>query len=234
MTYTGLINAESNGTIVLGTMFKNLIPDFCIFYPFFLPNLNVGLTLAISLPQTTYAITLEPGLGELTCRYVACTYGTPDTTCNSSLDCVNCNNGIVTTRNGITTTTTGTWTAINCPTYNTTATYSCACRDQNTTHKCASGYYGTATSSSAGCTACPSNATCAGGNGSTFVCAKGYYKDGTSCSPCPSSDGIAGTTASTGATSITSCYLPSGSTRAFSDTNGSGTETISSNCYYSN
>ena len=43
-----------------------------------------------------------------------------------------------------------------------------------TTYRCNSGYYGTARSASSGCTKCPSNATCAGGNGSTFVCAKGY------------------------------------------------------------
>ena len=32
MAYTGLTNAESNGTIVLGNILENLIPDFCIFY----------------------------------------------------------------------------------------------------------------------------------------------------------------------------------------------------------
>ena len=31
MAYTGITTAESNGTIVLGKIFKNLIPDFCIF-----------------------------------------------------------------------------------------------------------------------------------------------------------------------------------------------------------
>ena len=32
MAYKIKTNAESNGTIVLGNILKNLIPDFCIFY----------------------------------------------------------------------------------------------------------------------------------------------------------------------------------------------------------
>ena len=32
MAYKIKITAESNGTIVFGIIFKNLIPDFCIFY----------------------------------------------------------------------------------------------------------------------------------------------------------------------------------------------------------
>ena len=47
-----------------------------------------------------------------------------------------------------------------------------------TTYRCNSGYYGTALSASRGCTRCPTNATCAGGNNSTFVCNTGYYKNG--------------------------------------------------------
>ena len=35
MAYKIKITAESNGTIVIGKIFKNLIPDFCIFYPSF-------------------------------------------------------------------------------------------------------------------------------------------------------------------------------------------------------
>ena len=99
-----------------------------------------------------------------------------------------------------------------------------------TSYKCDSGYYGTATSASSGCTKCPLNATCAGGNNSTFVCDKGYYNNGTGCTRCPASGGIYGTTANTGATAITECYIPSGS--AFSDSTGNGTYT--DNCYYTN
>ena len=97
-------------------------------------------------------------------------------------------------------------------------------------HQCAAGYYGTATSASAGCTKCPSNASCTGGNNSTFVCNQGYYKNGSKCERCPASGGVYGTTASAGSTSITSCYLPSGT--SFSDSTGSGTYT--GNCYYKN
>ncbi len=71
-------------------------------------------------------------------------------------------------------------------------------------------------------------------------CEQGYYGNpaynllsggctGT-CTRCPSSGGVYGTTASSGATSITECYIPSGGT--FSDDTGSGIYT--GNCYYSN
>ena len=67
-----------------------------------------------------------------------------------------------------------------------------------------------------------------------YRCAVGYYgssTNGTSgCTKCPTSGGISGTTAAAGSTSITSCYLPSGSN--FSETSGSGTYT--GNCYYKN
>lgn len=74
-------------------------------------------------------------------------------------------------------------------------------------------------------------------SGSCVACAKGYYKSsaGTAaCTRCPSSNGIYGTTAATGTTSVVSCYIPSGATYTFSDSTGSGTATITSNCYYSN
>lgn len=66
----------------------------------------------------------------------------------------------------------------------------------------------------------------------TYKCAVGYYgspKNASSgCTRCPASGGVYGTTAAAGATSITKCYLPSGT--AFSDTAGSGEYT--GNCYY--
>jgi len=97
-----------------------------------------------------------------------------------------------------------------------------------TTYRCASGYYGTATSGTSGCTICPSNATCAGGNGSIFVCAKGYYKDGGLCSRCPTSGGVYGTTAAAGATAVTECYLPANTPI----TDATGTYIFTGNCYY--
>lgn len=48
------------------------------------------------------------------------------------------------------------------------------------------------------------------------------------CTRCPASGGVYGTTAAAGATSITECYIPSGTT--FSDDTGSGTYTNA--CYY--
>ncbi len=67
----------------------------------------------------------------------------------------------------------------------------------------------------------------------SHICAQGYYGSPTllnkTCTKCPSSGGIAGTTAGTGATKITECYIPAGT--AFSDSAGAGT--YSENCYYS-
>jgi len=63
-----------------------------------------------------------------------------------------------------------------------------------------------------------------------YQCKQGYYGTGASCTRCPSSGGVQGTTSGTGATSITECYIPSGSN--FSDSTGKGTYT--GNCYYSN
>lgn len=89
---------------------------------------------------------------------------------------------------------------------------------------CPSGYWHNTSTNT--CVACPTNATC--DDQQNFVCNKGYYKNGTSCSRCPSSGGVYGTTASTGATSITSCYIPSGTTMSDS----TGKYTYTSNCYY--
>lgn len=71
-------------------------------------------------------------------------------------------------------------------------------------------------------------------------CEKGYYGSpmynlftGTctgTCERCPSSGGVYGTTASSGATSITECFIPSGS--LFSDDTGAGI--YDGDCYYSN
>ena len=77
------------------------------------------------------------------------------------------------------TTTTG-YSATSTPGSNTTVS--------NCTFSCASGYYGTATGASSGCTACVENATCNGGNNSTFTCNSGYGYTGIiryGCQPCP-------------------------------------------------
>ena len=72
-------------------------------------------------------------------------------------------------------------------------------------------------------------ATCVCTKRTQYRCAAGYYgtsSNGTSgCSRCPSNG-----SSTAGATAITSCYLPSGTTG--SDSTGSYTYTA--NCYYSN
>lgn len=62
----------------------------------------------------------------------------------------------------------------------------CYCGLSDTkTYKCASGYYGTATSQSTGCTKCPTGATCPGGNNSTFICPSDTLKTQDACNACP-------------------------------------------------
>lgn len=67
----------------------------------------------------------------------------------------------------------------------------------------------------------------------SYRCVKGYYMGELGCVRCPSSGGVYGTTAAAGATSITECYIPAGTTFSFSDSTGSGTEKFTSDCYYS-
>lgn len=102
------------------------------------------------------------------------------------------------------------------------------CVDGTTTYTCGSGYYGTAKSETTGCTACPSNAACDGGNGSTFVCDAGYYKNGTVCTQCATATGHNSATSAAGSTAITDCYLPT--LTSFSDSTGSGR--YRGACYY--
>lgn len=81
------------------------------------------------------------------------------------------------------------------------------------------------------CTPCDNENDCEWGV--RYRCAPGYYgttKDGlTGCTKCPSSGGVAGRSDG-GATSITQCYLPFGTTGSDS----TGNFTYTSKCYYSN
>ncbi len=181
----------------------------------------MGAIIALSSSALS-ALTFNP-IGPTTRCWQICDGVTTDTSTCTDLLCTGCKDLTMRATNGIS--------AIDHRSVKQDCnTGKCSCQTTGTSYVCSDGYYGTATSASAGCTACPDNATCAGGNNSTFVCAKGYYKNGNVCTRCPASGGVYGTTDTTGATSITSCYLPSGT--SFSDGTGSGTYT--SKCYYAN
>ncbi|MDE6478190.1 MAG: hypothetical protein K2L94_02990 [Alphaproteobacteria bacterium] len=71
------------------------------------------------------------------------------------------------------------------------------------------------------CATCPSNATCT--DGMTFACSAGYYRASTAaiaCTQCPydSMTSRYGTTASTGSTAVSQCYIPE--SVGFSDDTG--------------
>lgn len=114
-------------------------------------------------------------------------------------------------------------------------------------YRCKANYYNTGTTTNVTCATCPAYATCPVGSGLNDgeylpVCSRGRYGhlqyiifqgNTYSCPACPSietADGatVTGTTASTGATDITECYLQPG----FSYRNETGTFTVTSNCYY--
>lgn len=112
------------------------------------------------------------------------------------------------------------------------------------TYRCKKGYYGTASS---GCTACPANATCSGGTGTTiFKCDVNYYKNGNGCTACPGSktgtngfwykssgSGVRGETYGVGATSITECYLD-GLNNLGTLCDSTGCFELTDECFYSN
>ncbi len=175
-------------------------------------------------PCTVNALSAITSCTESDWKMCLANYGVKYAASCSNMACGQCRNGLngLVNSYGVITTTSYVY-DVNCPTeYGGTAT--CECRQRGVSYKCGGGYYGTATSSSTGCTKCPDNATCAGGNGSTFSCAIGYYKNGSQCTQCP--DG--GTTSAAGATSISSCYIPLGT--SFTEIPGNGLYTR--NCPY--
>lgn len=206
-----------------------------------------------------------------TATYQICTSGTYATSCNitacntcKSGSTSNANTvGIITIKSAGTYNTNCSVSPHTCSCTGQTTTYACAdgyygsptnnltgctpCPDNatctygsNTTFTCNLNYLKTDDS----CIPCPTNGvyTCAG---TTLVCAKGYYRNGNTCNRCPSSGGVYGTTASptfsSGATSITECYIPADTTMYGSDTSGSyeyyfinKTNNEGINCYYTN
>ncbi|MBD5389454.1 hypothetical protein HDR63_04335 [bacterium] len=97
-------------------------------------------------------------------------------------------------------------------------------------YRCAAGYYGIdpvgGSSSATGCTVCPANATCPAGNNLTFQCVAGYFRSGSGCAPCPTEQGLTGTSAAN-ATAIDACYIPDGTY-----TDAGGTFEIAERCPY--
>lgn len=113
----------------------------------------------------------------------------------------------------------------------------------STGYSCGAGYTGTATGpNNAGCTECtsaPTGATYTTAGSCAWECSSGYYKSSTStCSRCPNSSTLGytnsaltgytyGTTATSGATAITECYLEPGT---FYDS--TGTFDLTDKCSY--
>lgn len=101
-------------------------------------------------------------------------------------------------------------------TYTSSATYTCTetLATSDTSYGCESGYYtdDKVRSATMTCTKCPSNALCGGkGNAVTFRCDNGYYRNGSGCTKCPTLEGKIPQDgdSTTGATSITECYIES-------------------------
>ena len=174
--------------------------------------------LCVPIGPGAYAISIvTPNCCSNSCT-ISCSSVTYDSRCEDNTFCTSCNSTTRTNNYGIVVTT-GRRITTTCNNCHVTP----SCSITSTTYKCASGYYGTATSATSGCTKCPTNATCAGGNGSTYVCNKGTYKTSSGCESCPSPG-----TSPSGSTSISSCYIPLGTTGS----DGSGTYKYTANCYY--
>lgn len=135
-------------------------------------------------------------------------------------------------------------------------TTTCSCEHTGQTYYgCYDGYYGSSkySTSPMNCSPCPAGSYSSMGATSCTQCGPGTYAAGSAnmrctdcpkgtynpnsggtsssaCTACPSSGGVAGTTSSTGATDITSCYVP-GSAVPCSDTTGTCTYT-DDKCYY--
>ena len=98
---------------------------------------------------------------------------------------------------------------------------------------CGEGKYKEKSGNNTLCKPCPAGSYSEREKGSTkcLSCAKGSYNDEkgtTSCKQCPND----GTTDGTGAKSITDCYIPKDSSNvSFVDEYGSGTLTVTENCY---
>ncbi len=138
-----------------------------------------------------------------------------------------------------------TWSAYGSsyPGYEKKVTATCSCAGTCTRSislRCVAGYYGSASMSSSGpkgCTKCPDNATCMGGNGNGYSCNVGYYRSGSDCVRCPTVPNVytdkacthpaVGTTRSSGSEVINECILPTGT---YYDPTGE--MEFTNNCFY--
>ena len=198
----------------------NKIPWFSHFLsPCVLSNLNVGLVATLFVSNALALSSEIGGVGGTTgivCYISNCLARTePDASCDGICSWCSGNattpTGYVNNALGLTTTTITRGVSTECN--NDGMTYSCSCSEKSGTNvelnslACDVGYYGNPSYS--------------------YSERYGDYFSG--CYRCPSSNGVYGTTATVGGTSVAECYLPSGNT--FSDETGSGT--YSNNCYYS-
>lgn len=99
--------------------------------------------------------------------------------------------------------------------------------------KCNAGYKSSGNTSTCTCIACGAGYYSAANNTNTSctACAKGTYNElnaAASCTTCPTSGNVTGTTDTTGAESITKCYLPASTTGK----DAGGSFTYTDKCHY--
>ncbi len=183
-----------------------------------MPNLNVGLGLAMGMVGNTW------GASSGVMCFVDT--GTPDTGCSSLTRVINC----------------GTYgvfkdCAVCSSGYNRIAQTVSSALETYTYYVCQKALLPVTCPST-----CSSTSWTSAGSGKEVRCVKGttsasceyrcaanYYGNGTTCTACPSFNGIAATS-SAGSTSCSGCCIASGSTYSFSDGVGSGNATITSTC----
>lgn len=186
-------------------------------------HLTAFTILFVCLQQTHTAAALS----SFACYIPPTCGGSADSTCDNICAASSCPSGTPSMPAGYTGKIAGRTVQTKC---NSNGTYSCYCGMNSLSNlSCASGYTGTAkyeyingTDYFSGCfkNSSPSDPI--------LVCPKGSYKAGTACEPCPADNSVNGTTAGSGTTDISKCYIAAGT--SVSDT--SGTYTYTNDCYY--
>ena len=184
-----------------------------------MPNLNVGLSLAL---VSVDAWALSPTgcyIEDVTELPFGCTAASRQINCGASVgvfvDCTSCKSNYnfetkTVTVNALESYTYGTCNRIavvvQCPSACTSTSWTSA-----------------GTGKQVRCVIDLNSASC------EYRCAANFYGNGTTCTACPRYNGVSGTCIA-GSTSVSSCCIASGTSFSFSDTKGSGTETLSSQC----